>query len=263
MLVDLCLVEEIFFQARITCQFEFDQRFVFCPARNLEVNRAATIVEFLIYVGRGRKPCQFIQDVEVLFTTDWLAIKIENSVAVVVLNDPLQIAYLLHRFVVRVSGNCIKRRVLPRQNQSICERLIDRFVPEEFEVFDDFIVDVLVSRLLAVEKQEWINKQWEVRHYRDVESAVFFHFPKKPASQWLKSAAKGDLVITSKGQPVAVLLRISDASVKSTRALLRSVRALQAQAALQQAAAATGVARLSMSDIDAEIAATRRARRRK
>jgi hypothetical protein len=87
---------------------------------------------------------------------------------------------------------------------------------------------------------------------------------KKPlAKQWLKSAGKEDLVITSKGQPVAVLMRIASASVESTPALLRSVRALQAQASLQQSAAASGAAELSMSDIDAEIAASRRARRRK
>jgi prevent-host-death family protein len=86
---------------------------------------------------------------------------------------------------------------------------------------------------------------------------------KKPAKQWLTSAGKEDLVVTSKGRPVAVLMRIGAASVESTRALLRSVRALQAQASLQQAAVASGAAELSMSDIDAEIAASRRARRRK
>jgi len=86
---------------------------------------------------------------------------------------------------------------------------------------------------------------------------------KKPAKQWLKSASKGDLVITSKGQPVAVLLRIAAASAESTRALLRSVRALQAQSALQQAAVANGTSNFSMSDIDAEITAARRARRQK
>ena len=86
---------------------------------------------------------------------------------------------------------------------------------------------------------------------------------KKPASQWLKSAGQGDLVITAKGQPVAVLLRLAAASVASTRTLIRSVRALQAQAALQQAAAANGTAGLSLSEIDAEIAGARRARRRK
>jgi prevent-host-death family protein len=86
---------------------------------------------------------------------------------------------------------------------------------------------------------------------------------KKPAKQWLKSAGKEDLVITSKGEPVAVLLRIAPASVESTRSLVRSVRALQAQSALQRAAAASGAAELSMSSIDAEITASRRARRRK
>ena len=86
---------------------------------------------------------------------------------------------------------------------------------------------------------------------------------KKPAKQWLKSADQDDLVITSKGQPVAVLLRIAAASVESTRALVRSVRALQAQSALQHAAAGSGAAELSKFDIDAEIAAARRARRRK
>ena len=86
---------------------------------------------------------------------------------------------------------------------------------------------------------------------------------KKPVSEWLKSAGKTDLIITSKGQPVAVLLRIAAVSVESTRSLLLSVRALQAQAALQQAGVANGTAALTMSDIDAEIAAARRARRRK
>lgn len=86
---------------------------------------------------------------------------------------------------------------------------------------------------------------------------------KKPAKQWLRSASKDDLVVTSKGQPVAVLLRIASASVESTRALLRSVRALQAQNALQQAAASAGTSEFSMSDIDREIAASRRTRRRK
>ena len=86
---------------------------------------------------------------------------------------------------------------------------------------------------------------------------------KKPATQWLKSAGKDDLIVTSKGQPVAVLFRLASASVESTRALLRSVRALQAQAGLQQAAVDRGTAELSMADIDAEIATSRRARRRK
>jgi prevent-host-death family protein len=114
--------------------------------------------------------------------------------------------------------------------------------------------------------------QWEPANLHALRGAGIFaavstisisELKKKPAGAWLKSAAKHDLVITSKGQPVAVLVRIAAGSADSTRALLRSVRALQAQAALQQAATANGTASLSMSDIDAEITAARRARRRK
>jgi antitoxin (DNA-binding transcriptional repressor) of toxin-antitoxin stability system len=86
---------------------------------------------------------------------------------------------------------------------------------------------------------------------------------KKPASQWLKSAGKADLIITSKGRPVALLLHVGAASVESARSLFHSIRALQAQAALQEASAANGTARLTMSNIDTEIASARRARRRK
>jgi len=86
---------------------------------------------------------------------------------------------------------------------------------------------------------------------------------KKPARQWLQSAANGDLVVTSKGRPVAVLLRIATASVESAQSFVRSIRALQAQSAIQAGAASSGAAELSPSDINAEIAAARRARRRR
>jgi len=86
---------------------------------------------------------------------------------------------------------------------------------------------------------------------------------KSPAGKWLKAASQGDLVITSKGRPVAMLVRVADDSLDSTQSLLRSVRALQAQSMLQQAAEANGLAGLSLSEIENEIAAARRARRRK
>jgi len=86
---------------------------------------------------------------------------------------------------------------------------------------------------------------------------------KRPAKEWLRTADKEDLVLTSKGQPVAVMFRIAEASVESTRAFVRSVRALQAQSALQQGAMRGGESELSMEEIDSEIAATRRVRRRK
>jgi PHD/YefM family antitoxin component YafN of YafNO toxin-antitoxin module len=81
--------------------------------------------------------------------------------------------------------------------------------------------------------------------------------------QWLVSADKDDLIVTSQGQPVAVLLPISAKSLEPTLSALRSVRAVQAQLALQQAADANGTSDLSMDDIDAEIVAARQTRHRK
>lgn len=131
--------------------------------------------------------------------------------------------------------------------------LLSRGIPQRFEI-------MFLACVHNVARLAWTA--WP-RYSSGVSTISVSDLKKKPASQWLKSAAKGDLVITSKGQPVAVLLRIAAASVESTRSLVRSVRALQAQAALQRAAVVNGTADLSMSDIDTEIAATRRARRRK
>lgn len=84
---------------------------------------------------------------------------------------------------------------------------------------------------------------------------------KRPAKEWGKSAKKGDLVVMAQGQPVAVLLPVEADSVESTLSALRSVRALRAQAALQKSSAANRTDRLTVAEIDAEIAAARRARR--
>jgi prevent-host-death family protein len=85
---------------------------------------------------------------------------------------------------------------------------------------------------------------------------------KRSAKQWSKSAKKGELVVTSQGQPVAVLVPTDARSLGATLSTLRSVRALQAQGLLQEAAKQNGTSELSMEDIDAEISVARRARRK-
>jgi hypothetical protein len=70
-----------------------------------------------------------------------------------------------------------------------------------------------------------------------------------------------DLIVTSKGEPIAVSLPVGSISVAATQSLLRSVRALQAQSVLQETSHNNAIAKLSMSDVDAEIGATRRDRR--
>ncbi len=86
---------------------------------------------------------------------------------------------------------------------------------------------------------------------------------KKSAKQWQSAAKKSELVVMLDGKPVAVLLPVDAESLQTTLAALRSIRALQAQTVLQDAATTNGAVALAMADINAEIAAVRRARRRK
>jgi hypothetical protein len=71
------------------------------------------------------------------------------------------------------------------------------------------------------------------------------------------------MVVTSDGQPVAVLLPVSGANLQSVLSALRSVRATLALTELQKAAEANGTSALSEAEIDAEIDAVRQSRRRK
>jgi antitoxin (DNA-binding transcriptional repressor) of toxin-antitoxin stability system len=86
---------------------------------------------------------------------------------------------------------------------------------------------------------------------------------KQSADQWLKTVDKDDLIVIAQGRPVAVLLPINANSLEPTLSVLRSVRAVQAQTALQQAADANRTSDLSRDDIDAEIRAVRQARHQK
>lgn len=86
---------------------------------------------------------------------------------------------------------------------------------------------------------------------------------KKSAGEWLKYAAQDDLIIVANGQPVAVLMQLASGSVEAAQAFVRSIRALRAQASLQQQSDKNGAANLSMEDIDAEIDSVRRERSRK
>jgi antitoxin (DNA-binding transcriptional repressor) of toxin-antitoxin stability system len=109
----------------------------------------------------------------------------------------------------------------------------------------------------------WLAWMTWTRYASTMSSISVDDLKKKPASQWLKYASKSDLVITSQGRPVAVLLPTDAQSLKTTLSMLRSVRALQAQTALQKDASENGTDELTMAEIDAEIASARRSRRGK
>jgi antitoxin (DNA-binding transcriptional repressor) of toxin-antitoxin stability system len=79
---------------------------------------------------------------------------------------------------------------------------------------------------------------------------------------WRSLPEEKELVLTSNGRPIAILSAVSEDSVEESLAAIRRARAAVALAALQRRSATTRAGRLKLREIDAEIAAARRKRRR-
>lgn len=77
-----------------------------------------------------------------------------------------------------------------------------------------------------------------------------------PSEVW-EALTHDDLVLTSNGEPLAVLARIEGADVEGTLSALRRARAQQAVSRLRSAARVEGTATLTPEEIEAEIAAAR------
>ena len=82
------------------------------------------------------------------------------------------------------------------------------------------------------------------------------------AAIWKALAVEKDLVITSNGKPIAVLSATSEEMLEESLVAVRRARALAAVTAMQQASLKAGADRLSVKEIDAEIAAVRQGRGR-
>lgn len=82
------------------------------------------------------------------------------------------------------------------------------------------------------------------------------------AAVWEALAAAKDLVITSNGKPVAVLSATTGTTLEASLAALRQARAQLAVAAMQRRAKETGADQFTLDDINAEIEAARRQRKR-
>lgn len=83
--------------------------------------------------------------------------------------------------------------------------------------------------------------------------------PAADPETWLRK--DDDLVLTDRGKPVAIVAPVNEDSVEETLDALRRTRAVAALVASQRRAAELGLDRLTMDEIDAEIAAVRRERR--
>lgn len=79
---------------------------------------------------------------------------------------------------------------------------------------------------------------------------------------WSQLARERDLILTSNGKPFAVLSAVSEDSVEESLTAIRRARALAAVERIQGRSAAGGTDNLTLGEINAEIAAARKARRR-
>ena len=82
-----------------------------------------------------------------------------------------------------------------------------------------------------------------------------------PARLWDALEREGSLVITKDGKPRAILVLTSEETLLEDMQDQVRARAKRAVSAIRRHAARRGVANLSSADVDAQIAATRSARR--
>ncbi|MBI5586083.1 MAG: type II toxin-antitoxin system Phd/YefM family antitoxin [Deltaproteobacteria bacterium] len=83
----------------------------------------------------------------------------------------------------------------------------------------------------------------------------------KPKGVWEK-IKKEEVVITSNGKPVAILSGVTEATLEKTLKIIRRSQGLLALEEMQQQALDRGLDRLTDKDMETEIKAARRGRKR-
>ena len=84
----------------------------------------------------------------------------------------------------------------------------------------------------------------------------------RSAEIWRKLRGEKEMVITHGGKPIAILASVPEGGLEESLAAIRRARATRAVATLQLRSTARAADRLGREEIDAEIASTRKARRR-
>jgi len=84
----------------------------------------------------------------------------------------------------------------------------------------------------------------------------------RSAEIWRELPDEREMVITSNGKPIAILSSTSEASVEESLLAIRRARGMAAVETMQSRSLATGADATSLDEINAEIAAVRRERRR-
>jgi antitoxin (DNA-binding transcriptional repressor) of toxin-antitoxin stability system len=79
-----------------------------------------------------------------------------------------------------------------------------------------------------------------------------------PKTVWDTLGREKEVVITNNGKPSALMIPITDANFDDILATIRQVNAQRAVTRMQKAAVKAGLDKLSLEDINAEIAAARK-----
>jgi prevent-host-death family protein len=83
-----------------------------------------------------------------------------------------------------------------------------------------------------------------------------------PAQVWRALPEEQEIVITNNGKPIALLTPLTDTDLEDTLASVRRARAINAVKKMQATAVAAGLSDMTMEDVDKEIQAYRKSRKK-
>jgi len=84
----------------------------------------------------------------------------------------------------------------------------------------------------------------------------------KSGEVWKNLLSEKDLVLTNNGKPIALLSSITEENIEKSLAAVRRARALDALEQMQTQSVERGLDRMTLTEINAEIAEVRRARKK-
>lgn len=84
----------------------------------------------------------------------------------------------------------------------------------------------------------------------------------RSAQIWRELPEAHEMVVTSNGRPIAVLMAVDESNLEESLTAVRRARAARAVATLQQDSVALGLDGLDQEDVEAEIKAVREARKK-
>jgi len=84
----------------------------------------------------------------------------------------------------------------------------------------------------------------------------------RPNQIWSQLARERDLILTANGKPIAILSSVSEENLEESLTAVRRARAVAAVEKIQSQSIAEAKGKLPLDEINAEIRAVRKARRR-